>query len=126
MAAEDVRAVLADAPHGSLLTMPNAPASLVAANECEGSKFHNPRPMVAHPVNLASIFEPPEHIGQHDVVYLCGTCRDNLQAYLAVRDSYDGQTPGATRRWFGNLIRDLGDRAWDHYAAVRSGGTTNG
>lgn len=118
MSAQRVKEVLAAGPHAEA-----APVTEDIGVECEGSKFHNPRPLSAAPIDLAFLLELEglEALRAQDVVYLCGTCRDNLSIYLAVRLSYDGQTPQAVRRDFGNIIRELGDRAWDHYAGPLSG-----
>lgn len=86
--------------------------------DCEGSKHHSPTPLLVRPHHLSD--EVPNLIGSNertgeDLVYLCSTCADNLTVYLSVLWAYDGATPHSVRRDFGNLIRDLGDRAWTHH-----------
>lgn len=119
MSAERVKTVLREAPRG-------ADVALLGnlGGECEGSKFHNPRPLTVSPFNLTTAIEIPE-FALSDMVNLCGTCRDNLKVYLTVRYEYDGDTPQAVRRDFGNTIRELGDRAWAHYADSTTGGVSS-
>lgn len=64
-------------------------------HECQGSKFHSPRPMVVHPLPM------PHAPGE--MIYLCGTCADNLKMLLAFQAH--GEVPWTVKRCFGNLIR---------------------
>jgi hypothetical protein len=68
-----------------------------AVEECQGAKFHSPRPMILH--------ETP--VGSGDVVLLCGTCRDNLAVLEALQESTEEALPGPLRREWGNVIRAL-------------------
>lgn len=89
--------------------------------DCEGSKHHSPSPLLVRPFYLSAAVdevlghEPRE---EDDLVYLCSTCRDNLTVYLSVLYAYDGAAPLAVKRDFGNIIRHLGDRAWEHWVAT--------
>lgn len=65
------------------------------AHECQGSKFHSPRPMVVHP------FPMPQTPGEK--IYLCGTCSDNVRLLLALQAQ--GEVPWPVKRCFGNLVR---------------------
>lgn len=64
-------------------------------HECQGSKFHSPRPMVVHP------FPMPHTPGEK--IYLCGTCSDNVRLLLALLGQ--GDVPWTVKRCFGNLVR---------------------
>lgn len=96
-------------------------ADWITGSPCEGSKFHSPTPILVRPHDLAyevqrMIDWPPlATTPEQDVVYLCSTCSDNLTVYLSVLYAYDGATPQSVRRDFGNIIRSLGDRAWQHH-----------
>lgn len=86
---------------------------------CEGSKFHSPVPLLVrrhYLSDLMAMIDPGivEPI-QEEPLYLCSTCQDNLAVYLTVFYAYDGVIPKMVRRDFGNLIRDLGDRAWEYH-----------
>jgi hypothetical protein len=93
--------------------------------ECDGSKFHSPRPLLVRPYDLTRLVEqvqvggagvaPGEHIDPEALIHLCAVCFDNLTVFLSILLAYDGQTPEAVRRDFANLIRDLGDAAWSHH-----------
>jgi hypothetical protein len=66
---------------------------------CEGSKFHSPRPLQTHACRL-----PDKRI-----VYLCGTCRDNLGVYVFLSEAERG-LDWPTQRLFGNQIRAIANR----------------
>ena len=68
-------------------------------HECEGSKFHSPRPLRIHGYRLED----------HRLVYLCGTCRDNLNVYLMLHELENG-LDWPTKREFGNNLRRVADR----------------
>lgn len=68
------------------------PGVLTNAHECQGSKFHSPRPMVVHPFPALG-----------EMIYLCGTCSDNVRLLLALQAQ--GEVPWTVKRCFGNLIR---------------------
>lgn len=86
--------------------------------DCEGSKHHSPSPLLVRPYYLSAAVDevldqaPRE---EDDLVYLCSTCRDNLTVYLSILYAYSGAAPMAVKRDFGNIIRHLGDRAWEHH-----------
>lgn len=114
MTVDRVKQVLAAAPYQT-----SVDTEWVGQFPCEGSRFHNPKPMAVRPVDLAAVLRPPVDPKDKDVVYLCGTCKDNLLVYLAVLDSNRGTAPMGVRRDFGNEIRKLGDRSLG-YAGVTS------
>lgn len=74
------------------LDLPGIPA---CKHECEGSRFHSPRPMLVRP------FAMPDAPG--GMMYLCGTCADNVHLLLALLNQ--GEVPWSVRRYFGNIIR---------------------
>lgn len=61
--------------------------------ECEGAKFHSPRPLTTLPIVVGT-----------RVIQLCGTCRDNLTLFLHLWDANDG-LPWNVLREFGNQLR---------------------
>jgi hypothetical protein len=90
---------------GELLThIENAPRAelpgiLANEHECQGSKFHSPRPMIVHPLPM------PHSPGE--MIYLCGTCRDNVLLLLDLQK--EEEMPWPVKRCFGNLVRALAD-----------------
>lgn len=66
-------------------------------HDCQGSRFHSPRPMIVHRT------EVPGRPGEH--VYLCGTCLDNTRLLQELEQH--AHVPWNTRRCFGNAIRAL-------------------
>lgn len=89
-----------NAPQGEL------PGTLASEHECQGSKFHSPRPMVLHPLPV------PHSPGE--MIYLCGTCRDNVRLLLELQKQ--GEVPWPVKRCFGNLVRYVADKMkeYDH------------
>lgn len=85
----EVRALIEISPDLEL------PGILAHEHECQGSKFHSPRPMVVHS------FPMPHTPGEK--IYLCGTCADNVRLLLAFESQ--GTVPWTVKRCFGNLIR---------------------
>lgn len=93
-------------------------------HECQGSRFHSPRPLmldqyvldgaVVEPLDVRVVYSTPP-----TVVWMCGTCADNLGLYLALRESAPEGLPWPVRREFGTLIRALGDKAWNAYVTRR-------
>lgn len=71
------------------------PGILSVEHACQGSKFHSPRPTIVHP------FPMPRVPGE--IIYLCGTCRDN--ALLLLQLQRQGEVPWPVKRCFGNIIR---------------------
>ena len=87
--------------------------------DCEGSVHHSPRPLLVHRYSLADpldgiLLRVPEDAESDWSVRLCGTCTDNLGLYLTMLLMYAGAPPEAVKRDFGNPIRALGDKAWEH------------
>lgn len=76
------------------------PGILSIEHECQGSRFHSPRPMVVHPLPM------PHAPGE--MIYLCGTCRDNVRLLLGLEEQ--GEVPWPVKRCFGNLVRALADK----------------
>jgi hypothetical protein len=74
--------------------------------ECQGAKFHSPRPMVVHP------FEMTSADSEDETVHLCGTCANNVQVLLALLKAYDGRISWTVRRCFGNLVRGVAEQAY--------------
>jgi hypothetical protein len=75
--------------------LPGTPAT--HDHDCQGSKFHSPRPMIVHRV------EVPQQPGEH--IYLCGTCADNYRLLTALE--HTTSVPWPARRCFGNTIRAI-------------------
>lgn len=92
MITREVLQLIQDAPTAAL---PGIPAT--HDHDCQGSKFHSPRPMIVHRVEM------PQQPGEH--LYLCGTCRDNY--HLLTNLQHTTHIPWPTRRCFGNTIRTL-------------------
>jgi hypothetical protein len=76
---------------------PKAQSIVGPEAECQGAKFHSPRPLSVH-----SYLLPDKH-----VVHLCGTCRDNLMVYVHLWETTGG-FDWPVQRSFGNQIRSLG------------------
>lgn len=91
MITREVLELIQDTPQ---VTVPGIPAH---DHDCQGSRFHSPRPMIVHRLEM------PHRPGEH--IYLCGTCADNFQLLTEL----EGATtvPWTTRRCFGNTIRAL-------------------
>lgn len=80
--------------------------------ECEGARFHSPTPLLVRRVALGregtSPPQPPP------TAMLCGTCADNLAVirHLLVKSGGDLSWP--VRREFGNTIRALAVKGYEH------------
>jgi hypothetical protein len=94
---------------------------MVLGTTCQGSKFHSPTPLLVRPIYLSDLVilvadsvinAPPLH---EDKVFLCATCEDNIAVYVTIKWAYDGMVPKKIKRDFGNIIHDLGDRAWEYH-----------
>lgn len=85
--------------------------------DCAGAMYHTPRPLVL----IQCLLVPLDWLGDigGEKVWLCGTCRENLEVYQALLWEYHGELPWTLKREFGNMIRALGDRSWDQYQAAR-------
>lgn len=92
--------------------------------DCEGAKFHSPRPLFV--INTPLVLEEwwPED-SEHAYwawaprAGLCGTCRDNLNILLQMLYATDGDLDWAIRREFGNTLRALAKRGWDWWIEHR-------
>lgn len=91
MIPREVLALIQDTPQA---TLPGIPAN---GHECQGSRFHSPRPLLVHRTEL------PHRPGEP--IYLCGTCTDNYR--LLSRLEAVTEIPWPVRRCFGNLIRAI-------------------
>ncbi len=89
----ELLAYMENAPSGEL------PGILATEHECQGSRFHSPRPMIVHPL-------PVSH-SPGEMIYLCGTCRDNVRLLATLQEQ--GEVPWPAKRCFGNIIRSLAD-----------------
>ena len=63
--------------------------------ECEGSKFHTPRPLLVHRMTLED--------GRD--AWLCGVCVGNVTVYQRLRKHAGGTVPWPVAREFGNTLR---------------------
>jgi hypothetical protein len=88
----EVLQLIQDTPTAAL---PGIPAT--HDHDCQGSKFHSPRPMIVHRVEM------PQKPGEH--IYLCGTCADNYALLTALEHAHP--LPWPARRCFGNTIRAI-------------------
>jgi hypothetical protein len=86
----------------------------VPGRECAGSKFHSPTPLASGLADLADIFSMSIREGD-DPIWLCPNCLANLRIFVRLLMASDGALPWETRRQFGNLIRELGTKAWESY-----------
>lgn len=91
MITREVLQLIQDAPR---LALPGIPAH---DHDCQGSKFHSPRPMIVHRLEM------PHKPGEP--LYLCGTCLDNVRLLTALEHATP--IPWTARRCFGNTIRAL-------------------
>lgn len=89
----------------------------IGGGDCQGSKFHSPRPLLVRPYHLSTLVveaQGQEPGSRSDLAHLCATCFDNVTVYVSLLIAYDGAPPPGLRRDFGNVIRELGHRAWEH------------
>lgn len=100
MITREVLQLIQDTPSAEL---PGIPAH---DHDCQGSKFHSPRPMIVHRLEMPT--RPGEHL------YLCGTCLDNVSLLTALEQATT--VPWNTRRCFGNTIRALVPPKEHHHA----------
>ena len=96
--------------------------------KCEGSIFHSPRPLFTHDISLAPReWWPEDHPVAEWVaaprVWLCGTCRDNVEILLQMLHAAEGQLDWEIRREFGNTVRALAVRGWEWFRENRSTAT---
>lgn len=84
------------------------PGRPTVRDECQGAKFHSPRPMIVHP------FEMPRADGKNETVYLCGTCADNVKVLFSLLKARQGDVPWTVKRSFGNLVRGVAEMAYAH------------
>jgi hypothetical protein len=65
--------------------------------------------MLVHPVELGD-----------EIVYLCGTCADNVQVLLSLLKGRQGDVSWTVRRCFGNLVRSVAEAAYAHSAEEKT------
>jgi hypothetical protein len=87
----------------SSIILPGLPTD---QHECQGAKFHSPRPMIVQS------FEISRSTGQDEIVYLCGTCTDNVKVLLALLRARNGDVPWTVKRCFGNLVRGVAGQVY--------------
>lgn len=92
-------------------------AAVILQRECQGSKHHQPKPLMVRSYDLAKTtsdgaLAPSSVAKATDPVLLCSTCHDNLAVFLAMMASRENSS--GMRRDFSNTICTLGDRAWEH------------
>lgn len=92
----------------------------VEQQTCEGSKHHNPQPLMVRTYDLTRRSDnrpcspaPSSKKRAKAPVRLCAVCYDNLTVYLAMLHSRGSST--GLRRDFGNSICAMGDRAWSYW-----------
>lgn len=83
-----------------LAELPGVPT---VQHTCQGAKFHSPRPMIVHAFPI-----------EDEIVYLCGTCSDNVQVLLTLLKGHNGQIPWPVQRHFGNLARSVAYQVYRH------------
>lgn len=76
---------------------------LTSERQCQGAKHHSPRPMTVTPFRV---------VAEDEIVYLCGTCADNVSVLLALLKAHRGDVPWIVMRCFGNLVRSVADRMY--------------
>lgn len=97
----------------------NRPYTLGKANlndSCAGATFHSPTPLMLHEVPL-----DPYWGGCSMMAWMCATCADNLKSFQCLLVEHEGEIPWALQRQFGNVLRALAMRGWDHYKTVSNG-----
>ncbi len=94
------------------------PGELDKGDRCQGAKFHSPAPLLVNEVPLVS---PLLGEATEDVVWLCPTCATNLYVYQFLMVATEGKMEWAVKREFGNLIRALGNKAWEQTQSVNNG-----
>lgn len=94
-------------------------------SECEGAKFHSPRPLFVQytPLVLKEWWPSTPEEGRAPnwapKAALCGTCRDNLNILLQMLYATDGDLDWEIRREFGNVLRGLATKGWTWFTEHR-------
>jgi hypothetical protein len=65
-------------------------------HSCAGARFHSPTPLVVQRVTVNG-----------NPLFLCGTCRDNMELLADLIEAEDKNLPWPVLREFGSGIRDL-------------------
>lgn len=97
-----VLALIEDTPSAEL------PGITTEQYTCQGAKFHSPRPMIVHP------FRTGRKEGGDKIIYLCGTCLDNVLVLLALLKGRDGEISWPVKQCFGNITRSVAEQAYAH------------
>lgn len=79
------------------------PGTTTDQHTCQGAKYHSPTPMIVRPLQLGG-----------EIVYLCGTCTDNVQVLASLLRGRQGDVPWPVRRCFGNLVRGVAGEVYAH------------
>lgn len=97
--------------------------------DCEGAKFHSPRPLFTqHTPLVLREWWPEAHAEDSDGIghwvwapkaSLCGTCRDNLNILLQMLYATNGDLDWSIRREYGNVLRGLAMRGWEWFVDHR-------
>jgi hypothetical protein len=94
---------------------------LAVTRDCQGAKYHSPKPLIVKNYVLdpewgfQTVGDGEKYFGTLASAWMCGTCADNVALYLQLLKKHDGEAEWPVRREFGNLIRTLGDDAWQTY-----------
>lgn len=72
------------------------PRILTSVHECQGARFHSPKPLEVHRVLI-----------HQRSVFLCGICRDNLQLLVDLVGAESEPLAWIVLREFGSGIRQL-------------------
>lgn len=93
----EVLALIGDTPGTEL------PGTTTDQHTCQGAKFHSPTPMLVRSLQLGD-----------EIVYLCGTCTDNVQVLASLLRDRQGDVSWPVRRCFGNLARGVAEAVYAH------------
>jgi hypothetical protein len=63
---------------------------------------------------IVQSFEIARSEDQDEIVYLCGTCTDNVKVLLALLRARGGDVPWTVKRCFGNLVRGVAEQVYTH------------
>lgn len=87
--------------------------------ECEGARYHSPRPLMVNSIRLtsASWFPTAPRPVWLDAptAWLCGTCEANISLLLQMLYASQGEVSWSVRREFGNALRALAMKGWTWY-----------
>lgn len=84
----------------------------VATKPCQGAKYHSPTPLFTTQVALVPLAWSEDAHKASATVWLCGTCRDNLDILQQMLYAAEGRLDWHIRREFGNDLRALAVKGW--------------